>query len=58
MFDVNDRLQLFAHSLEGIYVQTQGDQEGFLVRGADGMGTLFLTVTEGAEVYGFQCKAG
>lgn len=54
MFDFNDRIQWLAHSLEDTYVQGWGEEEGFFWVGPGGMGTLFLTLHEGAETaYGF-----
>lgn len=58
IFNLNNRLQHFAHTLEHTYVQTLGDEEGFFLLGLDGMGTLFLILSEEEDlVYGFQLGA-
>lgn len=59
MFDLHDRLQTLARSLERVYVEELGDQERFFYANPDGSSTLFLTLREDADrVYGLRLEDG
>lgn len=59
MFDLHDRLQTLARSLERVYVEELGNEERFFYANPDGSSTLFLTLRDDTDtVYGIRLEDG